>query len=172
MLGFAFVSCGSDNDSPDPDPYNDKDNSYSITVGGTEYSKSYSYEAKEMGSFYNDKGDGEKVITIIIQHEDPDVIPLFLTGSFQLQNDQVLPLSSSANAASVLGITPDPNHPEMNYEAVSGTCQISNLEVNNVAGAEVAGFDLEFNGVFDIGTTEEVEQITITGTIHFAPYGQ
>ncbi|TQD36962.1 hypothetical protein [Haloflavibacter putidus] len=176
-FSFTFVACSSDDDGgpSGPGDPNNAVSSYDITIEGVgEYSKTWNlneeYQDGGMSAVYlNDQEEGQEVITVYLNDQTNN---LNMSGGLVLSNGQPLPLGDLDNGwnetLDVSGLVFTFDSYTSGYSSLSGTVSISNLEVFDVSTAGgAASFDMQLDGTFDDITTQEVEQINITGTFRF-----
>lgn len=176
-LSFTFMACSSDDDGGPTGPGGGSDNSvnsYTVNIEGEgEFSNSWELgdgSENYMAAVYITE-DGDEFISLTIQDDNNG---LNLSGGLILENDQALPLGDVNNGGwdedlGVSGMVITFDNFLDGYSSVSGSVDISNLEVQQISSAGgAAAFDLELDGTFDIISTEEVEQINITGTFRFS----
>ncbi len=175
-FSFTFVACSSDDDGGPTGPGEPSNgvSSYDITIEGVgEYSKTWNldedYEEGGMSAVYlNDQEQGQEAITLTISDQTNN---LFMSGGLAISNDQALPLGDPdewEDTMQVSGLIITFDGFTSGYSSTGGSVSISNLEVFEVSAAGgAASFDMQLDGTFDDITTEEVEQINITGTFRF-----
>jgi hypothetical protein len=179
IMSTALISCSSDDgveNSPNINNENQNNtNSYSINIGGTEYSNAWEVEEGYLNSSiistYSITPNGDEGISLGLQDGENNV---FIEAGFGLNNNQALPIEHHTD-----GWNEDSDYSfviisigDIDYEAETGTAILSNLNkdaiVPGIGG--LATYDLEIEGIFrkfdpsePYLEWEEREQIEVTG---------